>query len=168
MSGVRMGERLLQIGVDTPVVTGLLASKPGISGESSIVLSDEAAAAQARRAVAETSAHVNIGVHPLNALPYPDGSFDLIVIHNRNRQTLSDTSAAATLRECRRVVRSGGRVVVIDRGTPSGLAALFQGRSDPGQSEATVKALQSAGFRAVRMLGDRDGCRFTEGLHVAA
>ena len=27
MSGVRMGERLLQIGMDTPVVTALLAAK---------------------------------------------------------------------------------------------------------------------------------------------
>jgi hypothetical protein len=36
MSGVRMGERVLQIGMDTPAVTGLLGAKPGLSGESSI------------------------------------------------------------------------------------------------------------------------------------
>ena len=37
MSGVRMGERLLQIGMDTPVVTSLLAARPGLSGESALV-----------------------------------------------------------------------------------------------------------------------------------
>ena len=47
MSGVRMGERLLQIGMDTPVVTGLLAAKPGLSGESAIVVPDDATAVSA-------------------------------------------------------------------------------------------------------------------------
>ena len=63
MSGVRMGERLLQIGMDTPVVTGLLAAKPGLSGESSIVVVDEATATQVRRAISETGALVNVAVH---------------------------------------------------------------------------------------------------------
>ena len=44
MSGVRMGERLLQIGMDTPVVSGLLAAKPGLSGESAMVVPDDATA----------------------------------------------------------------------------------------------------------------------------
>ena len=38
MSGVRMGERLLQIGMDTPAVTSLLGAKPGLSGQSAIVV----------------------------------------------------------------------------------------------------------------------------------
>ena len=73
MSGVRMGERVLQIGMDTPAVTSLLAAKPGLSGESSIVVADDATAARARRAVAETNALVNIGVHALDALPLVSG-----------------------------------------------------------------------------------------------
>ena len=48
MSGVRMGERLLQIGMDTPVVTGLLAAKPGLSGESAMVVPDDATAVSAQ------------------------------------------------------------------------------------------------------------------------
>ena len=50
MSGVRLGERLLQIGIDTPLVTSLLAAKPGLSGESSIVVVDEAELVERRRA----------------------------------------------------------------------------------------------------------------------
>jgi ubiquinone/menaquinone biosynthesis C-methylase UbiE len=167
MSGVRMGERLLQIGIDAPVVTGLLAAKPGLSGESSIVVADEATAEKARRAVAETSANVDIHVHALSSLPFGGASFDLVVINNRSGETLSAPTAPSMLAECRRVLRSGGRVVVIGKGSASGLAALFQSRKGSDPPDAPEQALQRAGFRAVRMLGDRDGYRFVEGLHVA-
>jgi ubiquinone/menaquinone biosynthesis C-methylase UbiE len=168
MSGVRMGERLLQIGMDTPVVTGLLAAKPGLSGESSIVLTDEATAARARRAVSETGALVNVAVHPLDALRFDNGSFDVVIIHSRITQLpgLSATQGARALSECQRVLRPGGRVIVLSRGTPSGLTSMFRPRTDPGESEGIVRALEVTGFRAVRILGDRDGYRFVEGLHV--
>jgi ubiquinone/menaquinone biosynthesis C-methylase UbiE len=164
MSGARMGERLLQIGIDTPLVTSLLAAKPGLSGESSIVVTDEATAAQARRAVSDTGALVNITVHALNALPFESGSLDLVVFHNRRGQLASSFNGQdlSPLEECRRVLRAGGRVVVLEKGNPAGLAAIFQPR--PGQSETTIQALGAAGFRAARMLGDRDGYRFIEAL----
>jgi ubiquinone/menaquinone biosynthesis C-methylase UbiE len=168
MSGARMGERLLQIGIDTPLVTSLLAAKPGLSGESAIVLADEADAAKARRAVSETGALVNVAVHVPDALPFDNGSFDLVVFHNRTGQLASHVNGQdlRALRECQRVLRSGGRVVVLEKGTPSGLTAIFQSRSEHGQPETTIRALEAAGFRAVRMLGDRDGYRFVEGLKM--
>jgi ubiquinone/menaquinone biosynthesis C-methylase UbiE len=109
-------------------------------------------------------------VHALDDLPYDQGSFDLIVLHNRNGQleSLSATQHSRTLAECRRILRSGGRVVVIDRGTPSGLTSIFQSRKDSSHPDATVRALEAAGFRAVRLLGDRDGYCFVEGMNVAA
>jgi ubiquinone/menaquinone biosynthesis C-methylase UbiE len=168
MSGIRMGERLLQIGIDTPPVTSLLAAKPGLSGASSIVLIDEATAAQARRAVSETGALVDIAVHALDALPFDNGSFDLVVFHNRTGQLSSHVTGddVRALGECHRVLRSGGRIVMLESGTPSGLIAKFRGRKEQGQPDAAIRALEAAGFRAVRMLGDRDGYRFVEGLKV--
>ena len=168
MSGVRMGERVLQIGLDTPVVTSLLAAKPGLSGESVIVLADEAAATQARRATAESGALVNIGVHRLDALPFERGAFDVVIVHNRVGPTLTASGSSQILSECRRVLRAGGRVVVINKGAPSGLTAIFQSRPEPGQTDKTVRAMQTAGFRSVRELGDRDGYAFIEGLNVEA
>jgi ubiquinone/menaquinone biosynthesis C-methylase UbiE len=167
MSGVRMGERLLQIGMDTPVVTSLLAARPGLSGESAIVLLDEDTAVRARRATSETGALVDIRVHAVDTLPFSDASFDAAVVHNRDgRLTSLLHRGSQTLAECRRVLRSGGRVVVIERGAASGLKALFKPRADTGQAEATAESLAAAGFRSVRMLGDRDGYRFVEGLRV--
>jgi hypothetical protein len=54
---------------------------------------------------------------------------------------------------------------VLDKGTPSGLTAIFQSKREPAAT-ATLKALESAGFKSVRPLGDRDGYSFVEGLNV--
>jgi ubiquinone/menaquinone biosynthesis C-methylase UbiE len=168
MSGVRIGERLLQIGIDTPDVTGLLGAKPGLSGESTLVVPDDTTAVSARRAVEKAGALINIRVHDLENLPFEPHSFDLVVVHNRNGQlaSLSEAQRGRALQECRRVLRSGGRAVVIDKGTPSGLTAIFQSRTEPGAADLTVKALTAAGFRSVRALGDRDGYSFVEGINV--
>jgi ubiquinone/menaquinone biosynthesis C-methylase UbiE len=167
MTGVRMGERLLQIGMDSPLVTSLLAARPGLSGESAIVLTDEATAAQARRAISEAGANVNIVCQALDTLPFSTGSFDVVVVHNRNGRlaSLIHDAGAQLLREWRRVLRSGGRIVVLERGAATGLKALFQPRTDAGP-ETVSGALEAAGFRAVRMLGERNGYRFVEGLKV--
>ena len=62
MSGVRMGERLLQIGVDDPSVLGKLAAKVGISGHAAIVALDERSADRARAGVADASALADVTV----------------------------------------------------------------------------------------------------------
>jgi ubiquinone/menaquinone biosynthesis C-methylase UbiE len=168
MSGVRMGERVLQIGVDTPSVTGVLAAKPGLSGESAIVVADDKTAVRARRAAEHAGAAVNIRVHALEDLPYPENSFDLVVVHDHDGQLtgLDATKLSRILGECRRVVRSGGRVVVLGKGTPTGLTAVFSSRKESDASAQTVRRLEAAGFRAVRPLGDREGYCFVEGMKI--
>jgi ubiquinone/menaquinone biosynthesis C-methylase UbiE len=107
-------------------------------------------------------------VHSLETLPYDQHSFDLVVAHNRNGQLahLSETQRSQALQEFRRVLRSGGRIVVIEKGTPTGLTAIFRARMDSGAAASTVKMLEAAGFRSVRPLGDRDGYSFVEGMKV--
>ena len=50
MSGVRTGERVLQIGVDDASLVGAIAAKVGLSGHAAIVVATERAAAAARAA----------------------------------------------------------------------------------------------------------------------
>jgi ubiquinone/menaquinone biosynthesis C-methylase UbiE len=170
MSGVRMGERVLQIGVDDPLILGALAGKTGLTGRATVVVLDEAGAERARAGAAETGALVDVHVASLQALPCGDGACDVVVIHARGGllASLAVAVRAETLRECRRVLRSGGRAIVLEAGAPSGLRALLTGgatrRVSPDTVGGTLAALETAGFKAVRVLGEGQGYRFVEGL----
>jgi SAM-dependent methyltransferase len=165
MSGARMGERLLQIGLDDPRVASAIAAKPGLSGESAMVVADEGAAVAAGRAVSDTGSLVTIRVHPLDSLPFDEGAFDVTVVHDRaDAMAGLENLRARVLAECRRVLRPGGRLVLLGRGTSTGLVAALRPRPEEAPAEATIRDLETAGFRGVRLLGDRDGYRFFEGM----
>jgi ubiquinone/menaquinone biosynthesis C-methylase UbiE len=165
MSGVRMGERALQIGIDDRALAGVIAAKVGLSGSAAFAVASEGTAAQARSAGAMAGVLVDVQVTPLDTLPFPADSFDLIVAHTGDRSlpSFADPAGVALLREGYRVLRSGGRVLIIEGG-PRGLAGLLRPRPRLLDSAATVTALTTAGFRAARPLAEREGYRFTEGL----
>jgi SAM-dependent methyltransferase len=173
MTGVRMGERVLQIGLADRQLTAMLVSRPGLSGQAAIAVADEATAAKARAAAVESGALVDVHVSPLEALPISDGAFDVVIVHNA-AGTLAARDASARVRvmaECRRVLRAGGRLIALEPGTPSGVAALLRRApaTDPAYEGAggTAAVLEAAGFRPVRLLADREGIRFIEGLRTS-
>jgi SAM-dependent methyltransferase len=173
MSGVRLGERALQVGLDDANIAALIAAKTGITGQATLVVADESAAASARNAVAEAGGlgdvHVVSSLHPL---PFADNAYDLAVIHSARGllASLPREVRDRVLAECRRVLRSGGRLLALEAGSQTGLRGIFGGAAKPEpQYEAaggTAAALEAAGFRPVRMLGDRQGYRFIEGLRA--
>jgi SAM-dependent methyltransferase len=170
MIGVRMGERALQIGVTDVRLAALIAAKPGISGHAAIVAIDERAAERARSAAAESGALVDVHVAPVAALPFSDDAFDVVVIHGAAEilAPLDRGARAGAMTECHRVLRGGGRLIALEPGTRSGLAALIRRAPAPDRSYdtagGTAAALEDAGFKAVRLLADREGYRFVEGL----
>jgi ubiquinone/menaquinone biosynthesis C-methylase UbiE len=170
MSGVRMGERVLQVGVDDPRIAGAIAAKVGLSGHAAMVVADEQAAARARDGIADVGGLVDLQVTPSDTLPFEAATFDALVAHNMDLAlaALPAERRAARLAEWRRVLRDGGRLIVIEAGTRTGLGAVLRPGPKPDTAyEArggTVGALHAAGFRPVRMLGDREGFRFIEGL----
>jgi SAM-dependent methyltransferase len=169
MSAVRIGERVLQIGVDDPAVASAIAAKVGLSGAAAVAVTDERDAARARGAASNAGVLVDVRVCPRSSIPFDDGAFDLVVVHSSNGllASLDVETRVATMRECHRVVRHGGRVMTIERGTVSGIKGLLQQRhSDDAyaQSGGGVGALEAAGFRPVRLLADREGYRFAEGI----
>jgi SAM-dependent methyltransferase len=165
-----MGERLLQIGVDDPAVLGALAAKVGISGHAAVVTLDERSAARARAGIADASTLADVTVTADGTLPFDDNSFDVAIVHATGGllAALGDEPRLRLLREVLRSTRSGGRVVVMEAGDRSGIRALLAPaprRDDRYESAGgTIGAMQAAGFKPVRLLADRDGFRFTEGL----
>ena len=107
---------------------------------------------------------------PLTALPFGDQSFDAAVMHDASHVLAPLDTAARTraLTEVRRVLRGGGRIVALEQGTVTGLRALLRSATpvDPAYegSGGTVAALEAAGFKPVRLLADREGIRFIEGI----
>jgi ubiquinone/menaquinone biosynthesis C-methylase UbiE len=169
MSGVRLGERVLQIGVDDPRIAAAIAAKTGITGVATIVVADEAAAGAARAAIDHVGAPADVHVGPLQSLPFGDAAYDLIVVHTTGGllSSLSPDARQRALVECRRVLRGGGRLIALEVGTPTGLRGLLGGAKRNDDYEAaggTAAALGAAGFRPVRTLGEGQGYRFVEGL----
>jgi SAM-dependent methyltransferase len=170
MAGVKRGERLLQIGIDDAALAGQLAAKTGLSGTATHMVSSDAEAVQAQRGAKKVGVLVDVRAGPLDRLPFDDGAFDLVVVHSAAGQLASATGdeRAAVLRDARRVLRPGGRLIAIEPGTATGLRSML--RSTPAAQAAydaaggTTAALRGAGFGAVRDLGDREGVKFTEGL----
>jgi ubiquinone/menaquinone biosynthesis C-methylase UbiE len=170
MTGVRMGERVLQIGLADARLTSMLAAKPGLSGHAALVVADDATADRARAVAAEAGLLVDVHVAPMHALPIPDHSFDVVIVHDA-AGVLGPLAAPArtqAMADSARVLRGGGRLIALEAGTATGIRALLHRTPPPDPayeaSGGTAAVLQTAGFRAVRVLADRDGYRFIEGL----
>ena len=172
MTGVRMGERVVQIGLGDVRLTTMLAAKPGLSGHAALVVSDERAGERARAAAAESGLLIDVHVAPPGALPLADRTFDVVILHDAasTLAAMDSTVRARTVSECHRVLRPGGRIVTLEAGTRAGLSALLHRAPapDPAYDAAggTAAALQAGGFRGVRLLADREGFRYFEGLRT--
>jgi ubiquinone/menaquinone biosynthesis C-methylase UbiE len=170
MTGVRMGERVLQIGLGDARLASLLAAKPGLSGHSAIVVRDEQEAERARAVAAEAGLLVDVHVAPIHALPIEAGTFDVVIVHDAAAAlaTLAASARTQAMAESARVLRSGGRLIALETGTATGLRSVLRRAQpiDPAYEAdgGTAAVLESAGFRAVRLLADRDGYRFIEAL----
>jgi SAM-dependent methyltransferase len=166
MSGVRMGERVLQVGIDDPAIAGAIAAKVGVSGRAAFAVADERGAAAARKTAEDAMALADVEIARLPTLPFGDGSFDLVVLNARYHAPEAGT-LPELLRQSHRVLRPGGRLLTLEAGTPVGPAAWLRGSKAPAAS-GMAAALTAAFFRPVRVLADRDGYLFTEGLKPQA
>ena len=151
MTGVRMGERYLQVFCSDAALTRGLASKTGLSGVASLAAPDDRHAKDAQKAAAKAGVLIDIKVTPPAALAWEDGAFDMVVIDNTASafQHLREDERPACLREARRVLRDGGRIEFIER---------------ENERSGAESLLAAAGFKPVRTLAERDGFRFVEGL----
>jgi SAM-dependent methyltransferase len=168
MSGVRLGEKALQIGEGDVSAMTLIASKTGLTGTAAIVVLDEPAAARVRRVMEDAGALADVGV--VDQGPSPElATFDVVVVHDVRHTIASSDNAIRSgwLQLCLRVLREGGRLVTIEPGRPVGIRSLFAGSQQDGETGPggeTGAILTAAGFRNVRLLGDSEGLRFVEAM----
>ena len=165
MTGAQLGERFAQIGCAHGGRLGAVARKVGLSGRAVAIVPDDASAARARKGAADEGAFVEVGIAPPTALPVDADAFDLVVIDDTDGLlgAMLDADRAATIREARRILRPGGRALVIASGPRSGLGALLA-RSPGAPPFDPTPILEADGFKAVRRLAEREGLVFVEGI----
>ena len=165
MTGVKLGDRVLQIGCAHGGRLAAIAGKVGLSGRAVAVVPDAGAASRAEKGAGAAGVLVEIETAPPTKLPIDDQSFDLAVIDDTGGLFGSqrEDERAQMVREAHRVLRAGGRVMVIGSAPRTGLSALFS-RTPAAPRFDPAPALEAGGFRFVRTLAERDGLLFVEGL----
>jgi SAM-dependent methyltransferase len=154
MTGVRMGERFVQIGCHDRALLAGLAAKVGLSGTAAVAVFDDAAAKRAGGVGAKIGALIDTHKIEGRALPFDSDQFDLVVVDDTNGHfaAIAEDARLDYLREAKRIVRQGGRVEIVE-GTISRAAGYD-----------ALRDMTTAGFRPARLLAERDGFRFLEGL----
>jgi arsenite methyltransferase len=153
----RPGERVLDLGVGPGFLASEVAARVGPDGLVAGVDVSESMLAIARtRVVAGPAAPVQLRIGSATDLPYEDQSFDAVVT-TQVLEYVSDIPAA--LAEIRRMLRPGGRVLVLDTDWDSivwhcrdyprmerVLAAWQEHLADPYLPRSLGRRLRAAGF----------------------
>jgi len=168
MAGTKMGDRLVQIGCAHGGRLGAVAAKVGLSGRAVAIVPDNDDAARAQKGAESAGVLVDVQVAPPSALPLEDSAFDVAVVDDTGGLfgTMDTDIRARAVREIARVLRPGGRVVLIGAMPPSGIGAMLSRAAAPPfvSSGEAAKTLDANGFRSARIIGEREGLAFVEAM----
>jgi ubiquinone/menaquinone biosynthesis C-methylase UbiE len=165
MAGAKLGDRVLVIGCGDPQLIAALGAKVGLSGRTCAVDDSSDRATEAGRIALKEGVLVETSAATLDTLTFADRSFDVVVV--RGTSGVTGAARVPVFQEALRVLRPGGRCVVIDTiARAGGIAALLgaQSRATPTEDDGTVDTLKGLGFVAVRVLAEREGVRFIEAV----
>jgi SAM-dependent methyltransferase len=169
MTGVKMGDRVAFIGCAHGGRLAAVASKVGLSGRAVAIVPDTRAAELARKGAEQLGVLVEIESASPAELPLEDGSFDLAVVDDTDNLVglLRAEQRVASIRELVRILRPGGRAILVGTAPGTGLGKLFT-RTPAGPllaaSGEANRALEADGFGIVRTLAEREGLVFVEGI----
>jgi SAM-dependent methyltransferase len=153
MTGVRMGERVLQIGCNDKSLLAGLAAKVGLSGSTAVAALDEHQAKRAESIGRKVGALIEIKrIENGGEWPFDQSAFDMIVIDDTDDGFRVFEPPGGILRQGAASLRPGGRMEIV---TPI--------NSQHGKFDF-VQLLTDAGFKPVRVLAEVNGLRFVEGL----
>ncbi len=168
MTGVKLGDRVVFVGVPDATRAAAIAAKVGLSGRAVAVVPDDDSVARVIKAAATAGVLLDTEVANARNLPFATSEFDIAVVDDTGAmlEQLSDADRAAVARELARVLRPGGRLLLIGGGEPTGIAKLISKTpTSPFVASGHVNLLlEQSGFGIVRTLAEREGLVFVEGL----
>ena len=168
MCGLKLGHRFLVIGTSDLELVARLAGKVGLTGRACLLGESAAQTAAAAAAVEQQGALVESFTAPFTSLPFEARAFDAVVLRNV-LGAIEPSRRSAAMHEVMRVVRPGGRGIALEDLPKGGIRALVTGRGGgtPSAGPIAVELLTAAGFRGVRLLAEREGFAFVEGVKAA-
>jgi ubiquinone/menaquinone biosynthesis C-methylase UbiE len=149
MVGGKLGDRLLLMGGGDGRLLAALGAKTGLTGTLAAVEPDKETATRVLTDATKAGVLADAYAAPDGTMPFDVNSFDIAVIPFPADES---TGLTAPLAEAFRVLRDGGRVSIITR------------MGNAGASTPIIAAIQQAGFRAARLLAERDKLVFYEGV----
>jgi len=163
MIGAKSGDRVLVIGAGDGRLAANLGLATGLNGRTLVIDRERGAEARIDAAAAKAGALVEFNAMPAATLSLDDATFDIVVIPHELSSRPEDRTQI--LSEAVRVVRPGGRVMVVERTERGGFRDLLSRDSRPVVASDDVRALLvDAGLRAARVLADVDGLAYVEGI----
>ncbi len=165
MTGVKMGDRVAFVGCANGSRLAAIAAKVGLSGRSLAIVPDQMDADRVRKAAEGAGVLVEVQIaHPAR-LHADDETFDLVVVDDTGGllATMRPEDRTGAFKDMRRIVRPGGRVVVVGAVPRGGVGAVLS-RVQSGPPFDPIPWLTAEGFKPVRVLAERDGLKFVEAM----
>jgi ubiquinone/menaquinone biosynthesis C-methylase UbiE len=168
MTGVKLGDRVAFVGVPDAARVAAIAARVGLSGRAVALTPDDEDVARVNKAAADAGVLVDTETGDVTRLPFADGEFDIAVVDDTGAmlEQLSDADRSTVAREVARILRPGGRLLIIGGAVPTGLVKLMSKvHASPLLLSGRMNAvLEQCGFGIVRTLAEREGLVFVEGL----
>jgi hypothetical protein len=163
MVGVKLGERVLVLGLaDVPLLASL-GAKVGLTGRACGVDVSEDATVRAQRFAERQGVLVETMIGALARPPFEPCSFDLVVV--RAAGDLRDEAHVAAAAEgAHTVLRDGGRcTIIVNVARPRAISVSRPAAPGPAP-DRLVGLLSRTGYLGARTLVERDGLAFVEAI----
>jgi ubiquinone/menaquinone biosynthesis C-methylase UbiE len=152
LAGVNRGERIVDVGCGTGTLAIAAKRRVGEAGEVVGVDASREMIARARRKAAKESVDIDFGLAAAETLPFPDATFDA-VLNTTMLHCLPPDARGRAIAEMRRVLRPGGRALIVDFGGPAAARRSPFGRMRPHRAfdlHTAIPMLSAFGFERVQ------------------